>query len=128
MEKALLAGVRTALALVLLAPLIVMVPPLPATYYPFVVGKALYSRALIEIAFGIWVVLALRYPSYRAPRSRLLLILGVYVLVALVASQLGVSPQRSLWSTYERMQGVVDLVHWFAFTWVLVSVFRSWPS
>ena len=36
------------------------------------------------------------------------------------------SPQRSLWSTYERMQGFVDLAHWFAFTWVMASVFRSW--
>ena len=53
-------------------------------------------------------------------------IFAVYVLVVLLASLFGVSPQRSLWSTYERMQGFVDLVHWFAFTWVLASVFRSW--
>ena len=37
----------------------------------------------------------------------------------------GVSAQRSLWSTYERMQGVVDLAHWFALAVVLASMFRA---
>ena len=125
-DRALRVNVKTAIALTMLAPLIVMTAPLPGTFFPFIVGKALYARTLIEIAFGLWVVLALRSPSNRAPRSRLLPIFALYVLVVLLASLLGVSPQRSLWSTYERMQGFVDLAHWFAFTWVLASVFRSW--
>ena len=35
------------------------------------------------------------------------------------------SPQRSLWSNYERMQGVVDQAHWFAFAVVLASMLRT---
>ena len=103
-----------------------MEPPLPATIYPGVVGKALFLRTLIEIAFGVWVVLALRYPVYRAPRSRLPLVLAAFVAVSFLSSFFGVSFQHSLWSTYARMQGLVDLAHWFAFTWILTSVFRSW--
>ena len=128
MEKALVTGVRAAVALVLLTPLLVMAPPLPNTFFPFIVGKALYARTLAEVAFGFWVVLALRYPAYRPPRSWLLVIFGVYLGITLLAAAYGVSPQRSLWSTYERMLGFVDIAHWFIFTLVLSSVFRSWKQ
>ena len=40
------------LMLILALPLLVMSDPLPATYFPFIVGKALYGRVLIEIVFG----------------------------------------------------------------------------
>lgn len=125
MENGLATAVRTAVVLVLVAPLIVMVAPLPQTFFPFIVGKALYIRSLVEIAFVLWLVLAFWYPSHRLPRSWIVPALAAYVFVALISSLLGVSPQRSLWSTYERMQGWIDLAHWFAFTVVVVSVFRS---
>ena len=121
------------LSLVLLTPLIVNAPYfgtsgfLPHSFFPFIVGKAVYSRTLIEIAFGLWVVLAIRSPEYRIPRSWLLVAMAVYLVVALLASLLGVSPQRSLWSTYERMQGFVDLAHWLSYVLLLGAVFRSWP-
>ena len=125
MENALLTVVRSTVVLVFVAPLIVMTSPLPATFFPYIVGKALYIRALVEIAFVFWLVLAFWYPSHRLPRSWIVPILGVYVFIVLLSSLTGVSPQRSLWSTYERMQGWIDLAHWFAFTVVMVSVFRS---
>ena len=125
MESGLVATVRTLVVLVLVAPLIVMTDPLPATFFPYIVGKALYIHTLIEIATGLWLILAFWYPSHRVPRSLLIPLLGLYVTVVLLSSLLGVSPQRSLWSTYERMQGWIDLAHWFAFTVVLASVFRS---
>ncbi len=55
------------------------------TVFPFIVGKALWSRALIEIAFA-------------PPRSWLLVLPGAGLGVSLLAAWLGVSPQRSLWS------------------------------
>ena len=125
MENGLATVVRTAVVLVFVAPLIVMASPLPSTFFPFIVGKALYIRSLVEIAFVLWLVLAFWYPSHRPPRSWIVSALAAYVLIVLISSLLGVSPQRSLWSTYERMQGWIDLAHWFAFTVVAVSVFRS---
>ena len=125
MEKPLANAVRVVLALVLVAPLIVMADPLPSTIFPYVVGKAVYTRLLVELAFGLWLALVLWHPEYRLPRSRLLLVLGIYVGVVLVASFTGVSLQRSLWSTYERMQGWVGLLHYAAFSVMLASVFRT---
>ena len=125
MEKPLANAVRVVLALVLVAPLIVMADPLPSTIFPYVVGKAVYTRLLVELAFGLWLALVLWHPEYRLPRSRLLWVLAIYVAVVLVASFTGVSLQRSLWSTYERMQGWVGLLHYAAFSVMLASVFRT---
>lgn len=126
MESRLVTAIRIILALVMVAPLIVMTDPLPHAVFPYVVGKALWSRTLIEIAFGLWVILLLRDSSYRFPRSWTLAALGVYVLIALLATVFSVSPTRSLWSTYERMQGWVDLAHWATFVVVLASTHRTW--
>ncbi len=120
-DRLLLIASRTGALLVLVTPLIVTWDSL----FPFVVGKAVYSRALIEITLGIWIVLAVRNAAYRPAKSRLMAALAVYLGVSLIASFTGVSLQRSLWSTYERMQGVVDLAHWAAFALVLTSVFRT---
>ena len=97
----------------------------PGTLFPFVVGKAVWTRSIIEIVFALWAVLALARPEYRPPRSWLLLLLGAGLAVALLAAGFGVSVQRSLWSSYERMQGVVDLAHWAALAVVLASVLRT---
>ena len=114
-------GIRVGIVLLLLTPFIVT----EHTVYPFVVGKALYSRALIEFVFGLWVVLAALNPAYRPPRSWLLILLAAGLAWAAVAAALGVSPQRSLWSNYERMAGLVDSVHWFALLVVVASVVRN---
>ena len=120
-EKALRLGVLAGFALLLLTPFVVT----PGTIFPFVVGKALWSRTIIEVVFALWVVLALARPAYRPPRSWLLLLLAAGAAVALLAACFGVSVQRSLWSSYQRMQGVLDGAHWLALAVVLASVLRT---
>ncbi len=119
--KALRWGILAGIALVLLTPFVVTT----GTIYPFAVGKAVWSRSIIEIVFALWAILALADPACRPPRSRVLLLLAAGLAVSLLAACFGVSLQRSLWSDYERMQGIVDLAHWFAFTVVLVSMLRT---
>ena len=120
-DRALLMAATSGVLLVLIMPLVIS----RETMYPFVVGKALYSRVFIELTFAVWLVLAVRNPSYRPVLSRLMIAFAVYLAISLLAGFTGVSLQRSLWSTYERMQGVVDLAHWFAFALVLTSLFRT---
>ena len=121
LRGSLLFAIRTTVFLIVLMPLIVSTN----TFFPFIVGKALYARTLIEIAFGLWLVLAYAFPAYRPRRSWLVLGFAVYLIVAIVAGLTGVSLQRSLWSTYERMQGIFDLAHWFALVLVVTSVYRT---
>lgn len=121
LEGLLQAGVFVGIALLLLTPFVVT----PETVFPFVVGKALWSRSIIEGVFALWAVLALVQPACRPPRSWLLVLLTVGLAVELLSACFGASVQLGLWSTYERMQGVVGLVHWLALAVVLSSMLRS---
>ena len=96
----------------------------PPTIFPFLVGKELLFRCIVEIVLVAWTVLAVVNPAYRPRRSLLLGLLGLALAVALVSALAGVSTSRSLFSTYERMGGVVGQAHWFVFALVLVSVVR----
>ena len=121
LEGALRVALFGVFGLLLLTPFVIT----PGTAFPFVVGKALWSRALIEIGFALWAVLALSRPGYGPPRSWLLVLVGAGLGVSLVSAWSGVSVQRSLWSDFERMQGVVDQAHWCALAVVLASVLRT---
>ena len=120
-ERLLLPPIRAGVALILLTPLVTA----PWTLYPYSVGKALWARVLIAAVFGLWAVLALMRPQWRPPRSALLWLLGLGLAAAVVAAAAGVSPQMSLWSTYTRMQGIVNAAHWAAFALVAASVVRT---
>ena len=120
-EQVLLYLVRGGVLLVLFTPLIVSTE----TLFPFIVGKAIFSRSVIEVTFAMWVMLAFAFPAYRPGRSWVLIALATWVAVSIISGFTGVSLQRSLWSTYERMQGIFDQVHWLAFIIVAASVFRT---
>ena len=84
---------------------------------------------MIELALLGWVLLAIRYPAYRLPRSRSGdALVGLYLLAMVLATVVGVSPQRSLWSNYERMMGLFDMAHWFLLIVVTAAMFRSWDA
>ena len=120
-ETWLRSGVLAGIGLLLLTPFVVSL----GTIFPFVVGKAVWSRSVIEVVFALWAVLALAGPACRPPRSRVLVALAAGLAVSVLAACFGASLQRSLWSSYERMQGVVDGAHWMALAVVLVSVLRT---
>ncbi len=123
-DQLLLWVVRAGVLLVLVVPLIVT----PGTLFPFVVGKALFARMVIEVTLALWLLLIFFYPQHRPTKSWVLLAFGLWLLVSTLAAFAGVSLVRSLWSTYERMQGVVDLAHWFAFIVVAGSTFRTFAD
>ena len=119
-QVTLLGIVWAGILLVLLTPFVIS----GETVFPFVVGRVLYFRSLVEIVFVAWTTLAVLNPDYRPRWSCLLFLLALALGVAVLSACLGVSAERSFWSTYERMRGVVDQAHWFALALVLVSVVR----
>jgi len=112
---------RILLICTLLMPLIVTT----STYFPFVVGKAIFSRILIEFAIILWVPVVILSKYYRPRKSPVIIALSIYILIATISSIFGVSLNVSFWSTYERMQGLIDLTHWLAFSIMFISVFRT---
>lgn len=120
-EAVLLGSIRIGVVLLLLTPMIVTMQ----TVFPWVVGKAVFARGVIEVLFALWAVLALLNPAYRLPRSWLLALLAIGFIWSVVAALFGVSLVRSVWSNYERMQGLFDAVHWIACFVVFLAVFRT---
>ena len=106
---------------VLFMPLIVST----STFFPFVVGKAVYSRIMIELAFILWLPIIVTSREFRLPKNLILIAMAIYILVSIVSAIFGVSFNASFWSTYERMQGLLDLIHWFAYSLMLISLFRT---
>lgn len=121
MKSPWLTAIHTGLALLLLTPLVWA----PGTFYPFSVGKAVYARSLIAVVFALWALLALARPQWPPPPGAILCALAAGLLVAALSAWTGVSAQRSLWSTYTRMGGLVDHAHWFAFALVLTATVRN---
>ena len=113
--------VRFLLIMVCLVPLMVS----PNTLYPFIVGKAIYARVMIEIAFALWLVLITYAPENRPRHSWVLVALFVWLGVSVAAGVFGASFTRSLWSDYLRMDGLIDLAHWCVYAVMVASMFRT---
>lgn len=110
MQKGLEYIVLGALFLLTLIPLVVV----PDTFFPFIVGKALMFRVLVEIAAIGFVLLLLSSRTYSVRITPLTVVFGSFVLVMLVADLLGINPVKSIWSNFERMEGWITLAHLFA--------------
>ena len=121
LESGLVAASKGGLLLLTVTPLVVT----PSTYFPFVVGKAVFTRSIIEVLVALWSLLALIAPTYRPRRSLVLVLLGAGLVWSVVSALMGASPQRSFWSNYERMQGVFDAAHWVALAMVVACLLRG---
>ena len=122
--RLLLVTIKILICLVFVLPLVVS----PQTIFPFVVGKAIYSRILIEIIFGLWVIILCIDSRYRPKLSFIYIALLLYIAIVFITSIYGASFIRSFWSNYERMQGIYDLIHWVGFILVIVSVNKNWKD
>lgn len=92
-------------------------------FFPFITGKAFLFRILVEVAFAGWLILAFLDTKYRPRITPLSIGITVFALITLVADLLGVSPIRSLWSNFERMEGWITIIHLWAFFMTAAHVF-----
>ena len=94
-------------------------------FFPFITGKNFAFRIIIELVFTAWLMLLLFDREYRPKRSWIFVSLSALVIIASLASIFGANPYRSFWSNYERMDGLVTLLHLVAYFLVLISVFKT---
>lgn len=108
--------------------LIVPVLPLVVTrslYFPFITGRNFIFRIIIEILFVLWLWLMLSEPKYRPRGSFILYSVMAMVAVLFLAAIFGLSPYRSFWSNFERMEGFWGHWHYFIYFLMLGSVLRE---
>lgn len=96
-------------------------------FFPFISGKNLLFRFLVEIALAGWAILALYDSSYRIniKKSPIMIAYGVFIIVLFLANIFGVDQEKSMWSNFERMEGFVGHVHFFAYFFVLTVMLRT---
>lgn len=94
-------------------------------FFPFITGKNFAFRIIVEIVFGLWAILALFDREYRPKMSWIFYTIMALTGVATLATIFGVNPYQSFWSNYERMDGLVTLLHLAALFTVLISVFKT---
>ena len=109
-----------ALFLIPLAPLIVA----NGFFFPFITGKALYFRALVEVAFVAWVALAFLDKEYRPRFSWIGVAVLAFVAWMFIADALAINAVKAFWSNFERMEGWVLLAHLLGFFFASSAILR----
>ncbi len=107
-----------------LTPFIAFIVP-DAMFFPFITGKGFTFRILVEILFGLYLILVFLNPEYRPRMSWITKSVLFFGAAVLVADVLGVNSYKSLWSNYERMEGFVLIAHLVAYYIVLSSTLNT---
>ncbi|MEN9552230.1 MAG: hypothetical protein RI935_607 [Candidatus Parcubacteria bacterium] len=96
-------------------------------FFPFISGKNLLFRVLVEVALAGWAVLALSDKRYRISfkKSPIMIAYALFITVLFFANIFGVDPEKSFWSNFERMEGFVGHIHLFAYFFVLTVMVRT---
>ncbi|MEK7618687.1 MAG: O-antigen ligase family protein [Patescibacteria group bacterium] len=96
------------------------------TFFPYIFGKMLVFQALVEIGGLAWLLLAMMSPRYRPSwRNPIVSSVTAFIGVLVISTFVSTSPQASLWSSQERMTGLVALLHFWLWFLTLHACFRS---
>ncbi len=112
------------LAGVFVLPFIFFIVP-NTMFFPFITGKNFAFRVIVEIMFGAWAALAILYPAYRPKKSLILIVFTAFVGIMAIADIFGEGFLKSFWSNYERMDGLITLIHLLALLVILITTIRT---
>lgn len=94
-------------------------------FFPYISGKNLVFRIIVEIVFAIWVYLAFADKKYRPKFSWVAATVGIFALVMAIANIFAVEPAKAFWSNFERMDGWITLIHLVMLLLVAGSVMKT---
>jgi len=103
----------------------IFMPGVGDLFFPFITGKNFFFRIVVEILLALWVFAALFDKKYRPRTSPVFWAVLATVGVLALSTIFGANPYRSFWSNYERMEGLVSFLHFFAYFVMLISVFKT---
>lgn len=91
-------------------------------FFPFITGKAFAFRFIVGILFALWFALVMIDSSYLPRRSPLTIGILVFFGLVTLADVFGVNVHRSIWSNFERMEGLVTFFYLCAYFFIAFSV------
>lgn len=104
-----------------------------STLFPFIVGKYVWLRTLVDLALIFFLLGLLLQDRSSAMLQRfktmfrepLVIAVSVFIGVFLIACFLGVNPHFSFWSNFERGEGGLQLLHFWLFFVLLLTLFQN---
>lgn len=115
---------RWLLILVAVTPLLYM----GGVYYPFVVPKVIYFRTLVElavVAIAIYAVGARENLNLAIFKKKIVWLPLVFLAFSYLSAIFGLDFYHSLWSIFERMDGLVTLTHLIVYFYLVLVVFTK---
>ena len=97
-------------------------------FFPFITGKNIFFRIIVEILFALWIFAAVFDKKYRPKPTPIFWAILATVLALTLSTIFGANPYRSFWSNYERMEGLVGHLHLLLYFVVLTSVFKKYDD
>jgi len=100
-------------------------------FFPFVSGKAIFFRASVELSllfFLVHLIVNRDKNSYKKTyifKNPIFLSLCLFIFVVFLTSLTGVNPLNSIFSNFERGSGALQLVHYFIFFYLAISLFKT---
>ncbi len=96
--------------------------------FPFIFAKLLFYQALIGLTLPACLTLWVLDPQSRPRRSAVLGALAFYCAALALSTVRSIDPHRSFWSNQERMSGLFQLLHYFAWFLMASSLLRTWEA
>jgi O-antigen ligase/cytochrome c-type biogenesis protein CcmH/NrfG len=122
LEKTCLFIIRWATYALMFAPLVLSIN----FFFPFVAPKTFFFRILVEIIAATYLFLvAINWRRYIPRINPLNIAVFVFLAIFILTSFTGVDLARSFWSTYERMTGILTMLHLVALFVILPAVFQK---
>ena len=94
-------------------------------FFPFITGKGFVFRIGVELLFVLWMILALRDRSYLPKFSWITGAILIFIGIIALADIFGENPYKSFWSNFERMEGLISLIHFLFYYFVVSSMLKT---
>lgn len=95
-------------------------------YFPFIITRTVFFRLIIQLSLSAYLLLlALNYRKYRPSFNWGLGLVLLFLLIQFIAAVFGWDFYQSIWSTFERMEGVSSIVYLVAYLFLLQIFFRE---
>jgi putative inorganic carbon (HCO3(-)) transporter len=93
--------------------------------FPFIAGKNFAFRIIIEFSAVFWLGLIYLRKEYRISSSPLSVFILLFTFIVGLANLHGVNPYNSFWSSYERMEGYMTILHLTLYFVIIKSILKT---
>lgn len=107
--------------LILFTPLILV----RTFFFPYVSPKTIFFRIIVDVLCIFYVLLVIANRKYLPKINVLTVVIFLFIGITILTSITGINFEKSFWSTFERMTGLLTFLHLLIFFIILISVFRE---